>query len=84
MEPEMIPAGWRRVALGQGEGHLSRLVTEHLPQGDARVHRLCVVCLTHEGEARVAPFDGERPYTLYHDRPLHLFIGTPPRLYEEA
>lgn len=79
----MIPQTWRTVPLTAGERHLSRLVTEHLPEG-VLVHALGVVSLRHDGTASVTPFGREGHSTLYHDRPLHLFIGTPPRLYEEA
>lgn len=80
----MIPHTWRAVPLTVGERHLSRLVTEYLPGGGVRVHALGVVSLRHDGTAVVTSFGREGHSTLYHDRPLHLLGGAPPRLYEEG
>lgn len=87
MEPEVTIDGVRmsEVSLTPGERHLSRRLSEHLPGGEVRLTSLAVVALSPEGQVSITPFGGETAFTLYHDRPLHLFrTDDGPRLYEEV
>lgn len=64
------------------ERHLAREVIEH-KGGETVRHSLSVVTL-HRNEYSITPFQGESAFTLYHDCPIHISIGTDgkPRISE--
>lgn len=44
---------------------------------------MSIVSLSPSGDPRIVPYTGEIPFTLYHDKPLHLYLADPPALYEQ-
>lgn len=83
MDTEVTPAGMCPVHLDAVHGHLSRRLTVHYPCGSTEVRLMSIVSLSPSGEPRIVPYTGELPFTLYHDKPLHLYLADPPALYEQ-
>lgn len=83
MDTEVTPAGMSPVPLDAVHGHLSRRLTVYFPDGGIEVHRMSIVSLSPSGELRIVPYTSEKPFTLYHDNPLHLYLSVPPTLYEQ-
>ena len=59
------------------ERHMSRKIIEVFPSGGTREHPLSIAELTLDSNgavisASIFPFQGELPFTTYHDHPLQL------------
>lgn len=72
----------RKIPLTGSERHLSRVVIEYMGGGETRVHPLAIVCVADTGELSIIPFQQETHSTIYHDKPLHVFVAQG-LLYEE-
>ncbi|MCM1319489.1 MAG: hypothetical protein NC217_03825 [Muribaculaceae bacterium] len=71
------------IPLTEEEGHLSRMVYEHTPDGQIISHPLSIVTL-RGGIISITPFSSETHSTLYHDHPIHIYQTSPAPLLTEA
>lgn len=70
------------IYLYPGERHMSRIIYEHKPGGDVKVHKLSVISFAGN-ELEITPFRSETPSTIYHDTPLHLYCTPTIHLFQE-
>ncbi|MCM1006095.1 MAG: hypothetical protein NC402_07350 [Prevotella sp.] len=73
----------REIALDNIHRHLARQVLEHLANGDVIHHRNGIVSYDEAAGLSVCPFEKETPFTVYHDRALHMYINQN-KLFEDG
>ncbi len=72
----------KEIELHEGEMHLSRRVTVHAADEVTVAHVLCCVAVEAGGQLSIRPYIKETPFTIYHDRELHVLADG--RLMEEC